>query len=332
MGSSVSLLIVSYNGKAFLKDCLASVFAGTRVPDEVIVVDNGSTDGTVPWLAATYPSAICLSQTVNLGFAAANNCAFAHAHGDYLFTLNNDTTLAAHTLASLVAALDDAGERTGAAMGTMVFAHHPEIIACAGIDIYANGVALEAGVGNRYDADALPHPVFGASAGAALFRRTALKDVGFFDPALFMYLEDADLAWRLRLRGWETIAVPQAVVRHVYSGTAGFGSARKAYYLARNRWWCIGKNMPDALVQRCAPAIAAYDAAAQAYALAAGDRASLAGRYAALRDRAAITRAREAVQSRKTATDTEIAAWLRPAPSPLGPLMQRRRLAALIHG
>ena len=69
--------------------------------------------------------------------------------------------------------------------------------------------------------------------------RAALLDVGFFDPAFFMYLEDADLAWRLRLRGWETIVAPQAAVRHIYSGTAGFGSARKAYYLARNRWWCI---------------------------------------------------------------------------------------------
>src|SRR5262249_20289398 len=131
---------------------------------------------------------------------------------------------------------------------------------------------------------------------------------------------------------WDTIAVPRAVVRHIYSGTAGFGSARKAYYLARNRWWCIGKNMPDALMQRHASAIAAYDTAAQVYALATGDRASLAERYAALRDWAVIARARAAVQARKTATDDAIAAWLTPAPMPLESLRQRRRLAALIPG
>jgi GT2 family glycosyltransferase len=330
MARSISLLIVSYNGRAFLERCLASVFAGTRIPDEVIVVDNGSADGTGPWLVETYPSLICLPQAINLGFVAANNLAFAHSHGDLLFTLNNDTEVAPHALASLVAALDGAGERAGAAMGTMVFAHRPEIVACAGIDVSANGVAVESCAGEPYDATAAPFPVFGASAGAALYRRDALVDVGFFDPAFFMYLEDADLAWRLRLRGWGTVSVPAALVRHVYSGTAGFGSPRKAYYLARNRWWCLGKNLPDALMRRCLPQIVAYDAAAVGYALATGDRASLAGRAAALRDARLIARARAAIQPRVTASPDEIAVWLKPSAGPLRVLLQRRRIAALL--
>ncbi len=332
MRTTVSVLIVSYNGRAYLDTCLASLMAGTRAPDEIIVVDNASTDGTVAWLQRTYPSVICLPQAVNLGFARANNVAIAHAHGDTFFLLNNDTELAPHTLSALVDALESTLPRVGAAMTTMVFAHRPETIAVAGIAVSTDGVAHEVGAGAPYNAAIPPYPVFGPSGGAALFRRAALADVGGFDPAFFLYLEDADLAWRLRLRRWETIAVPRAVVKHVYSGTAGFGSARKAYYLARNRWWCIGKNLPDGLMRRYAPMLAAYDTAAVAYALAVGDLGGLAGRAAAMRERAAIIRARRSVQARRTATDGEIAAALIPALSPWAMLQSRRRLADLMRG
>lgn len=332
MRTTVSVLIVSYNGRHYLDACLSSLLAGTHPPDEIIVVDNASTDGTGTWLRDAYPSVVCLPQAVNLGFARANNLAIARARSDALFLLNNDTEVAPRTLAALVDALDNADARVGAVMATMVFAHRPETIAAAGIAMTTDGVAHEAGVGEPYDASIPPYSVFGPCGGAALFRRVALADVGGFDPAFFLYLEDADLAWRLRLRRWQTQTVPQAVVTHVYSGTAGFGSARKAYYLARNRWWCIGKNLPDGLLRRYAPTIAAHDAAAVAYALTAGDRGSLAGRAAAVRERAAILRARRLVQARRTATDDEIAAALIPAASPWQTLQSRRRLANLMHG
>ena len=326
----VSAAIVSHNGRAYLETCLAALLAGTRVPDEIIVVDNASTDSTAAWLRHTYPSVVCLPQVVNLGFARANNVAIARARGETVLLLNNDTETAPHALAALVETLADAPPGVGAVAATMVFAHRPETVAVAGVAVATDGVASEVGAGTPHDPALPSFPVFGPSGGAALIRRAALADVGGFDPAFFLYLEDADLAWRLRLRRWATLSVPQARVSHIYSGTAGFGSPRKAYYLARNRWWCIGKNLPAGLMRRYAPALAAYDVAAVTFALATGDRGSLAGRAAAWQERAAIRRARRVVQARRTATDDEIAALLAPASSPWATLRARRRLAALM--
>lgn len=326
----ISVVIVTMNGKHLLAPCLAALFAGERVPDETVVVDNGSTDGTTAWLTVTYPTVIVVPCAANLGFAAANNLGIRRATGDAIFTLNNDTEVAPGALAALAGALDAGGARCGAAMATLVFASRPEIVQCDGILVACDGVARETGLGARYDAHAAPRRVFGPSAGAALYHRAALDDVGLFDPAFFAYLEDADLAWRLRLRRWETVSVPAACVRHAVSATSGYGSPRKAYYLARNRWWCLGKNLPDALLHRHAPAIAAYDAAAVAFAVVTGDAAALAGRRAALAEWPAIRAARARVQICITAPADELEAWLQPPLSPLATLRERERIAALL--
>lgn len=331
MRSSVSVVIVSQNGRGLLAPCLAALYAGTRIPDEVIIVDNASTDSTRSWLVQTYPDSIVIPTTVNTGFAAANNIGIRRASGTYLFTLNNDTEIAPNALAALVATLDDAGEHVGAAMSTMVFLHHPPIVQCMGLVVSQDGVVREARTGERHDPHESSYPVFGPSAGAALYRRSALDDVGLFDPAFFAYLEDADLAWRLRLRGWETLAVPAATVLHHYSATGGYGSPRKSYYLARNRWWCMLKNMPDALLQKYAPQIARYDAAAVVFATLTGDRANIAGRATALREASFIRAARQRTQSRATARNDAIAAWLTP-PQPFADLLrERRKIAALLN-
>jgi len=326
----VSAVIPTLNGRGLLAACLAALFAGERVPDEIIVVDNGSTDGTIAWLAETYPRVIVVQCAANLGFASANNVGIHRATGDAIFTLNNDANVTPGALAALVAALDTAGERCGTAMATMVFAHRPEIVANAGIVFSRDGVAREIGVGEPYDATLPPFPIFGPSAGAALYRRAALHDVGLFDPAFFLYLEDADLAWRLRLRRWETVSVPAARVTHAYSATAGHGSARKAYYLARNRAWCLGKNLPDTLLRCHAVALATYDAAAVAFALATGDGASLAGRRQAFAERTAILHARARVQARVTADTDALDAWLASPLSPVATLRERGRIAVLV--
>jgi len=332
MTMRVSVVIPTFNGRGLLATCLAALFAGTRVPDEVIVVDNASTDGTEAWLAQVYPGVRVVQCAANLGFASANNLGIHHSTGDAIFTLNNDANVAPDALAALIRALEDAGASCGAAMATMVFAHRPEIVANAGIVVSQNGVAREISVGEQYDSTVPPFPVFGPSAGAALYRRAALDDVGLFDPAFFLYLEDVDLAWRLRLRQWETVSVPAASVTHVYSATSGYGSARKAYYLARNRWWCLGKNMPDALLRYHAAALAAYDTAAVAFAFATGDGASLAGRRQALTEHAAIRTARVRVQATHTADIDALNAWLVPSLSPRETLRERARIAALVSG
>ncbi|MGI8857370.1 MAG: glycosyltransferase family 2 protein [Thermomicrobiales bacterium] len=332
MSGTVSVVIVTYNGRALLESCLLALFGGSRCPDEIIVIDNDSTDDTVPWLHHTYPVSCVLRCSANLGFAAANNAGIRASSGSFVMTLNNDTQVAPDALARLTTTLDEADASVGAAMSTMVFAESPTIIASAGLETFTNGVVRDAGVGEAINPRRAPFPIFGPSAGAALYRRAALDDVGLFDPAFFMYLEDADLAWRLRLRRWSTVTVPDAIIRHAVSATAGYGSPRKVYYLARNRWWCIAKNMPGALLRECAVPIARYDAAAFAYAMATGDRASLMGRHDALAECAVLRKARSRIQACVTASDDEIRQWLQPAPPLTAPLRERQVIRALIRG
>ena len=327
MSGTVGVVIVTFNGRGLLAICLAALFEGTREPDEVVVVDNGSTDGTLDFIGRTYPSIACIPSTVNLGFAAANNRGIAATQADYILTLNNDAFLDANALAEMARTLDEAPPSIGAVMSAMVFADRPEIIACSGIDVSADGAARDRGVGTLWERAGTSQEIFGPSAGAALYRRAALRDVGLFDPAFFMYLEDADLAWRLRLRGWGTLLVPRARVRHAISRTAVYGSARKAFLLGRNRWWCLLKNMPDDLLRRFAPNIARYDAAAVGYATALGDRASLAGRRQAWSEMPHILRARARTQAWSTVRSAEIASWIRAAP-PLSDTLKERRLFA----
>lgn len=330
MPATVSVAIVTFNGCHLLESCLRALFAGSRLPDEVIVVDNASRDGTTAWLEKTYPSVRSVQCAANLGFAAANNRAIRASSGTYVLTLNNDADVSPDALALMVATLDDAGPAVGAVMPVMVFAQSPDVIACAGLEPFTNGVVRDIGVGMPLRVAAAPYPIFGPSAGAALYRRAALDDVGWFDPAFFMYLEDADLAWRLRLRQWETLALPNAIVRHAVSATAGYGSPRKAYYLARNRWWCLLKNLPAPLLRQCACDMARYDAAAVAYAALSGDRASLLGRRDAFRDLATILSARARIQSRATASTDEIASWLLPSAPLVATLRERRAIRTLI--
>ena len=330
MRATITAVIVTHNGRQLLASCLRALFAGSRLPDDVIVVDNASTDDTASWLSRTYPDVRSDRCAVNLGFAAANNRAIRASVSTYVLTINNDAEVAPDALAAAAAVLDSADPRTGAVMPTMVFAEAPHIIACAGLEVFTNGVVRDAGMGVAIGGGREPYPIFGPSAGAALYRRAALDDVGLFDPAFVMYLEDADLAWRLRLRRWGTLAVPAAIVRHKVSATAGYGSPRKAYYLARNRWWCLLKNLPAPLLRRQTNDLARYDAAAVAYATLAGDRASLTGRRDAIGDLAAILQARARVQSRATASVDEIAPWLLPSPPLVATIRERRVVRSLV--
>ena len=249
MNGTLSVVIVTYNGRTLLEACVSALLASSRPPDEIIVVDNASTDDTESWLRKTYPEIRVVHCAANLGFAAANNVGIQSSSGPYVMTLNNDTEVAPDALARLVSVLDAADPSIGAVMSTMVFVENPSGDRVVGSGDVHERCCARCGVGEAVEPGRAPYPIFGPSAGAALYRREALDDVGLFDPAFFMYLEDADLAWRLRLRRWATLTVPDALVRHAVSATAGYGSPRKAYYLARNRWWCILKNMPTTLLR-----------------------------------------------------------------------------------
>jgi GT2 family glycosyltransferase len=323
---SVSVVIPTWNGARHLERCLAALAAQTRPADEIVVVDNGSTDGTADWLRARFPAARLVVNDENRGFARATNQGILAARGETVVLLNNDTAPEPSGLAALVAPLA-ADAALGACAATLVFAHRPERVNAAGLTVGRDLVAFEEAFGRPASAlPAAPWPVFGPSGGAAAFRRAALDDVGLFDERFFAYLEDVDLAWRLRLRGWRTVAVPAARVAHAYSATAGADSPFKRYHLARNRVWLLVKNVPGALWRRHAPAALWYDAAALLAAVASRDAAWLRGRRDGLLAARSLLPERRIIQRRRTASIDDLDALLGPRVGPLG-VWRARRLA-----
>jgi GT2 family glycosyltransferase len=329
---TVSIILVNWNGQHLLGPCLDALQRQTYRDFEIILVDNASSDGSPEWVAEHYPAVRIVRNEDNLGFAAGNNRGFEAARGEFLVLVNNDTEAEPGFLEALVeAARQD--KRVGAVAGVLVFAHRPEVVASAGMRVGWDGVVLDASVGRpRTELPSAPVEVFGASGGAALYRRRMLEETGPFAPEFFFYLEDADLAWRARLAGWRCLLAPQAVVRHVYSATAGQGSPFKSFHLARNRWLVLYLNLPAGLGLFCAPFILAYDLAACVYGLVSGDREVLKGRLAALRMLPGLRPRRRAVQRLRHVPLRELARWLSPPLAPWTTLRMRRAIGKLVMG
>ncbi len=249
----VTVVIVNWNGRHHLAACLPALARQTYGDHEVVVVDNASSDDTVAWLGAEWPAVRVLALAENAGFARGNNLGLAATGSPWVALLNNDTVPDATWLAALVAAAEAGGDRLAAVASRMVFHDRPTTINSAGICVDPAGIAWDRLGGAPVAAAARPVEVFGASAGACLLRRAALADVAepvpgarpqVFDETFFMYLEDVDLAWRLRLRGWQAQYAPAALVAHHGSASAGEGSPFKNRLLARNKVWTLVKCYP----------------------------------------------------------------------------------------
>jgi GT2 family glycosyltransferase len=326
----LSVIIVTWNGRRFLDACLRAVTAQLHPDDEIIVVDNGSIDGTAAWLRHAWSAVRLVALPANLGFAGGVNVGLRAARGDLLLLLNNDAFVEPGCVPALVEALRD-HPCSGAVAGVLTFDHRPDLVASAGITACRNGLALDLWTGRAVRSlPAAPQPVMGASGGLALYRRTMLDDIGLMAPDFFNYLEDVDLAWRAQLRGWECLVVPAARARHIYSATGGQGSPLKQRLLGRNRLRAIIRCFPSGVLRSCLPDILAYDTMALAYAALARQPAMIAGRIEALRDWAQLLRERRAIQARRTVPEAAFAAWLEPSPTPWRTLRTVRRLDALL--
>lgn len=242
----VSVIVINYNGKEFLKDCLESIYGQTYHNFELIVVDNGSTDGSVQFIKEKFPDTILIENKENLGFAVANNQGIEISRGKYVALLNNDTVVDRDWLKNLVTAAESSSENTGMWAGKILSLENPNIIdSVGGLIISNDGIAkgrgrLERDIG-QYDRE---EEVFIPSACAALYRKRMFDEVGLFDEDFFAYCEDTDLGLRARLAGWKTISAPKAVVYHHYSGTTGKYTSIKAYLVERNHIWLAIKNFP----------------------------------------------------------------------------------------
>jgi GT2 family glycosyltransferase len=326
----LSAIIVNWNGLRYLPDCFDALLPQLPPGAEVVLVDNGSTDGSAALACERYPATRVVALRENLGFAGGVNAGLRAARGELLLLLNNDAFAEPGFVAALLDAFDRCPE-AGAASAALTFAHRPDLIASAGIRVRRDGLALDLWAGRPVgQLPAEPQPIMGPSGGAALYRRALLEDVGLMEPGYFNYLEDADLAWRALLRGWRTVVVPAARARHVYSATAGQGSPFKQRLLSRNRVRTIVRCVPGPLLRGCLPAILGYDLLAAAYGLAARQPAMLSGRLAALRELPELLAQRRAIQASRRMPIAEIARWLEPAGPPWLVLAEQRRLDAIL--
>jgi GT2 family glycosyltransferase len=345
MVPETTVIILNWNGARLLPDCLSALALQTYRDFRLVLVDNGSIDGSdrlladleqdghPRWLPASLPRATCvIRNSDNLGFAEGNNVALRQVRSPYVALLNNDAIADPDWLAELVGSASYAPRNVGMFASTMLFSHRPDMVASAGIRIHRDGVALDRAMGIP-----LPgveawgvRPVFGPSAGAALYRTELLHDTGLFDRRFFSYLEDADLAWRARSRGWRAVHNPRARVLHEYSATGGHNSPFKTALIARNRVWLLYKNMPEVLMRRYWPLILRYDALAVAGGLLSRNRHILRGRLQALR-RLPLMRADRLknLTSARLHPD-ELDTLLSPPLTPAGHLQYRRRLDAIL--
>ena len=240
---TVSIVIPNYNGKHFLEDCLRSVFAQDIEDQEVIVVDNGSTDGSLEYLN-TYPGVRTIAMDKNYGFCGAVNAGIKAAKSDYVILLNNDTEVDKNFAKELLNAIR-ADEKIFSCSSKMVQFHDRTRMDDAGDYYCALGWAFGRGKGGLVENYDEPVNIFAACAGAAIYRKKMLESLGCFDEDHFAYLEDIDLGYRARIQGYRNVYAPKAVVYHVGSGFSGSAhNAFKVKLSSRNNVYLAYKNMP----------------------------------------------------------------------------------------
>jgi len=239
----VSAVIPNWNGREWLESCLGSLAGGELSPAEVIVVDNGSTDGSLQYLSSWHPDVHVLALDRNTGFAHAANRGLREASHELVALLNTDVAVAPDWLSRLAQALKaDPGAASVACK--MLALDDPSIVYDAGDILRRDGACEQRGRfrrdEGRWDA---PGTVFGACAGAALYRRAAVLELGGFDERYFAYLEDVDLALRLALAGWQCRYEPAVALHAGETASSRLAGGHQAL-VARNTILLVAKFFP----------------------------------------------------------------------------------------
>ncbi|MFO7634568.1 MAG: glycosyltransferase family 2 protein [Caldilinea sp.] len=323
---TVAVIVVNWNGMLFLPACLLALSRQAYPSAEIVVVDNGSTDGSIAYLEQCHPHVRIIPNTQNIGFAAACNQGIRATAAEYVVLLNNDTVVHPQWLAAMVAAMDDPA--VGMCACRMLSMHDANVIDSTGIAVDRLGYAWGIGGGAQDEPDNYPgpHQLLGPSGGAGLYRRQMLDDIGLFDEDFFAYLEDVDIAWRAQWAGWQCRFAADAIVFHVHSATVTQVPHLKSRLLARNRIWMIAKNYPTRCLLAYLPLLMLSEIGALVYLARRGRfRSSLRGRLEAIRRIPAMLNKR--TQTPHRITNQQMMARLQPVELPTR-LLQRYRFVA----
>jgi GT2 family glycosyltransferase len=310
-----SVIVPTLNGAHLLPECLDSLAQQSYANLEVIVADGASTDSTQALLARAYPEMRLLRLRRNAGFSGNVNAGIRAARGEVVCLLNNDAQAEPDWVALCVEALlANRNHEIGSVASKVLFADR-HTINSAGDVVCRDGAARQRGAG-QVDGEiwSQPGPVFGATGGAAAYRRAMLADVGLLDEVFFMYLEDVDLAFRAQLRGWGCWYEPNARVYH--QGGASGGGTLESFYNGRNLIRLLTKNLPARLVPGMLPAILRYQVRRAREALAAwrgsAARATLRGQLAGLAGLPRHLADRAPIQQRRRVSDDAVYGLLSP--------------------
>jgi GT2 family glycosyltransferase len=255
--SGTAIIVVSWNSEPYLGDCMQSLLRLEPAPEEILVVDSGSTDGSVALLREHFPRVRLVVLSENVGFCRANNIGIRMTTSPFVLVLNPDTWLEPDFLARLLPAFDD--PTVGLAAGKL-FRFDRSCLDSCGQLLARSRQPLDRGYGEpdrgAYDRDC---EVFGACGAAALYRRSMLESIAdpgdsYFDETFFAFYEDLDLAWRARRLGWRAEYRHRAVGYHARGGSATGGrrvrrlaamlgrSADIRFHIAKNRYLTILRN------------------------------------------------------------------------------------------
>ena len=240
----VSVIIPNFNGLQYLETCFLSLRKQTHTDFETILVDNGSSDGSVSYVREHFPEVRLIEFPENFGFCHAVNEGIRAAQAPYVLLLNNDTEAAPDFVSEMAAALKRHRKAFSCASRMIQF-YDREKLDDAGNYYCALGWFYARGKGKDIHTYEREERIFAACAGAAIYRKSVFDKIGLFDEEHFAYLEDSDIGYRARIYGYENWYAPRAVVFHVGSGTSGSRYNQfKTRYSSRNNVYLIYKNMP----------------------------------------------------------------------------------------
>lgn len=309
---TVRVIVLNWNGQRWLDGCLTALQRQTRLPDEIVVVDNASTDNSVEHLRAAWPQVRVMTLSDNVGFAAGNNRGADDARTDALVFLNNDTEVEPGWLDALVRAAE-ADPKRGLVTSRVVFLDRPDVIDSAGDGYLRCGGGFKHGHGQPTASFAVSGSVFCACGAAFLIRRELWERLGGFDESFFMVYEDVDLSYRARLLGADVWFAADAIVRHAGSASMGRVSDLAVYCGQRNLEWTWIKNTPRGLIWRSVVPHMLYNLAGfAAYARHGRIGPWLRGKAAALAGLPRLLRARAQAQATRTATNQDLWSVMEP--------------------
>lgn len=254
----LSVVVVNWNSAEDLRACLTSLRGQTHRNLEIVVVDNGSADGSPDLVTAEFPECVLLRETENLGFAEACNRGIAVSHGEWVAMLNNDTVADPDWAKALVEAAAAAPASCGMLQSLLLFQSRPDTINSTGIELTYSGGGRDRDGGKPFLPRHGTEEIFCPTAGAAAYRRSMLEAIrlpdGYFDRTHFMYYEDLDLGWRARLAGWTALYVSASKVLHQWHGSSDrHGKSWLVVLASTNRIRTLLKNASVPFILQTTP-------------------------------------------------------------------------------